>query len=160
MASTVIGLAAPSPGSAPTPTREKTPSGRYRLSVGTHPLDGIFTCPSCREVTSQRYDATVVVPHAGRIADARQYTCGACKQTHFRDVVLRPDLTEKDVLTVLDRRQLNAIELRTRIAIADMWAENARCRGQYGEASERAREALELRRQLFKIERLCGTEAE
>lgn len=157
---TVIGLAPPRPGSAPAPTRAKTPSGRYRLAAGRHTLDRLSTCPQCGEICAQRYDATQVIERDDGMYAAHQFTCSACAGTYNADPVARPDMTSADNLRVLERREPSATELRTRIAIADMWAENARTRGQWSESTARAREAFGLRRELFRIEGLCGRETE
>lgn len=140
-------------GVAPPAQTNTRPSGHYRLAAGSHPRDRLATCPSCGEVCSQRYDATQVIDHYGQIAQGDQYTCQHCKQTYTINVIYRPDLTESDVLTILERREPSAGELRDRITIVDAFAELARKRGDYRLSTLRAREAFGLRRQLAKIEK-------
>jgi len=77
----------------------------------THPLDLIAgSCPDCGRRTLQRYDATQILsdPVTGGVVEARLYTCarasGGCGQTYARDSKPRPDLTEADLLTILDKR--------------------------------------------------------
>jgi hypothetical protein len=159
MSATQLGIPAPRPGSAPAPTREKTPSsGRYRLAAGSHPRDAIATCVHCGNICSQRFDGTLAIQRDGEMFAADQVTCTACKQTYFANYIARPDLTLDDEMTILERREPSAQDLRVRIGIADVMAENARLRGDHVESTARAVEAFAARRELFKIERECGRE--
>lgn len=73
--------------------------------VLVHRLDFTGECPCCGAVAFQRYDAEqIVCDDADQIGAALLYTCGACQSTTTRGFIVRTDLTDDDLLKVLDLR--------------------------------------------------------